>query len=224
MNTCSSEADENPYKNTASIEANKEPKTSNTVEVEIKQPNFEVIKEQRIKGEAGFTKAKLQAEVGETVEYKITVKNTGQTTVKFEALKDSNCSNFVPALGAFELAAGAEKSYTCEHVLTEADRPVYKNVAIVKGGEKEKETPPVEVEVGEPKFEIHKEQRIQGEGSFTTAKLSSEAGKKVEYQVVVKNTGNTTLKFSALKDAKCSSVLPAGETIVESWGIGDVHV
>ena len=94
-----SAADENPYKNSATIEANKEPKTSNTVEVEIKQPNFEVIKEQRIKGEAGFTNAKLQAEVGETVEYKITVKNTGGTTVKFEALKDSNCSNFVPALG-----------------------------------------------------------------------------------------------------------------------------
>ena len=86
----------------------------------------------------------------------------------------------------------------------------------MKGGEKEKETPPVEVEVGEPKFEIHKEQRIQGEGSFTTAKLSSEAGKKVEYQVVVKNTGNTTLKFSALKDAKCSSVLPAGETSLKA--------
>ena len=53
------------------------------------------------------------------MEYRITVKNTGQTTLKFEALKDSKCTNFVPALGAFELAAGAEKVYTCEHVLTE---------------------------------------------------------------------------------------------------------
>ncbi len=210
------EADKPVYTNTASIEGGKETKTSNTVEVEINPPNFEVIKEQRIKGEASFTKAKLKAEVGETVEYKITVKNTGLTTVKFEALKDANCTNFVPALGAFELAPGGEKGYTCEHVLTEADRPVYKNVAIVKGSEKEKETPPVEVEVGEPGFSIHKEQRIAGEPAYTAAKLVSEAGKKVEYKITVTNTGNTTLKFGALKDAKCTGVLPAGETMLKA--------
>ncbi len=150
------------------------------------------------------------------MEYKITVKNTGLTTVKFEALKDANCTNFVPALGAFELAPGGEKGYTCEHVLTEADRPVYKNVAIVKGSEKEKETPPVEVEVGEPGFSIHKEQRVAGEPAYTAAKLVSEAGKKVEYKITVTNTGNTTLKFGALKDAKCTGVLPAGETMLKA--------
>ena len=63
-----------------------------------------------------------------------------------------------------------------------------------KGGEKEKETSnTVEVEVEEHRnFEIKKEQRIAGEASFTTAKLSSEVGKKVEYMITVKNTGNTT--------------------------------
>ena len=94
---------------------------------------------------------------------------------------------------------------------------IYTNAAIVKGGEKEKETPPVEIEVKEThSFEIKKEQRIAGEGSFTTAKLSSEAGKKVEYRIMVTNTGNTTLKFSALKDTKCSNVLPAGETTLKA--------
>ena len=134
------EADENPYKNTASIEANKETKTSNTVEVEIKQPNFEVIKEQRIKGEAGYTIApKLKAEVGETVEYRITVKNTGKTTLKFEALKDSKCTNFVAGVGArSNWLPGAEKVYTCEHVLVEGDGPVYKNVASVERRRKRK--------------------------------------------------------------------------------------
>ena len=213
------EGDENPYKNTASIEANKETKTSNTVEVEIKRPNFEVIKEQRIKGEANYSVSPplLKAEVGDTVEYRITVKNTGNTSLSFEALKDSKCTNFSPALAPFVLAAGAEKVYTCEHVLVEGDGPIYKNVASAKAGEKEKPSKEVEVEVKERhEFEIEKEQRIQGEGSFTTAKLSSEAGKKVEYQVVVKNTGNTTLKFSALKDTKCSGILPAGETTLKA--------
>ena len=72
-----------------------------------------------------------------------------------------------------ELLAGARrvrtrawreaKVYTCEHVLVEGDGPIYTNVATAKGGEKEKETPPVEVEVKEThEFEIKKEQRIAG--------------------------------------------------------------
>ncbi len=44
------EGDENPYKNTASISGGGVEKTSNTVEVEIKNPNFTVIKEQRLEG------------------------------------------------------------------------------------------------------------------------------------------------------------------------------
>ncbi len=211
------EGDENPYKNTASITGGGVEKTSNTVEVEIKKPNFEVIKEQRLKGETNYTTVLLHGSVGETVEYKITVKNTGNTTIKFEALKDSKCTNFVPALAAFELGPGASQVYTCEHVLVEGDGPIYQNAAAVKGGEKEKESPPVEVEVKEThEFEIKKEQRIAGEAGFTPAKLSSEVGKKVEYKVTVKNTGNTTLKFSVLKDVKCTGVTPAGETTLKA--------
>ena len=213
------EADENPYKNTASIEANKETKTSNTVEVEIKRPNFEVKKEQRIKGEADYSISppKLKAEVGETVEYRITVKNTGNTTLKFEALKDAKCTNFSPALAAFVLAPGRKRSTRANTCWWKATGRSTRTWRPMKAGEKEKPSKEVEVEVKERhEFEIEKEQRMQGEGSFTTAKLSSEAGKKVEYQMVVKNTGNTTLKFSALKDTKCSGVLPAGETTLKA--------
>ena len=78
-----------------------------------------MIKEQRIKGEASYTTAETDSEVGETVEYKITVTNTGKTNLKFEALKDTKCTNFSPALAAFELAPAGEKVYTCEHVLVD---------------------------------------------------------------------------------------------------------
>ena len=120
--------------------------TSNTVEVEVLIPNFTVKKEQRIKGEATYTTAKLKAEVGATIEYKITVSNTGGTTLKFGALKDAKCTNIQPA-GETSLKAGESESFTCEHVLVEADSPIYTNVATIEGGGKEKETPPVEVEV-----------------------------------------------------------------------------
>ena len=129
-----------------------------------------------------------------------------------------------PAVRETSLKAGESESFTCEHVLTAADKPVYTNVASIEGGGKEEKTPPVEVEVEEPGFSIHKEQRIAGEAGFTSAKLVSEVGKKVEYKIVVTNTGNTTLKFGALKDAKCSNVLPAGETLLKAGEADDVHV
>ena len=208
------EADAPVYTNTGSIVGGTKEMTSNTVEVEVLVPNFTVKKEQRIKGEAGYTTAKLKAEVGQTVEYKITVSNTGGTTLKFGALKDPKCTNIMPA-GETSLKPTESESFTCEHVLTSADKPVYTNVATIEGGGKEKTTPPVEVEVEEPSFSIHKEQRIAGEVGYTAAKLVSEVGKKVEYKIVVTNTGNTTLKFGALKDTKCSGILPAGETTLK---------
>ena len=217
------EADAPVYTNTGSIVGGTKEMTSNTVEVEVLVPNFTVKKEQRIKGEAGYTTAKLKAEVGQTVEYKITVSNTGGTTLKFGALKDPKCTNIMPA-GETSLKPTESESFTCEHVLTSADKPVYTNVATIEGGGKEKTTPPVEVEVEEPSFSIHKEQRIAGEVGYTAAKLVSEVGKKVEYKIVVTNTGNTTLKFGALKDTKCSGISAGWGNDVETDGIGVVHV
>ena len=217
------EADAPVYTNTGSIVGGTKEMTSNTVEVEVLVPNFTVKKEQRIKGEAGYTTAKLKAEVGQTVEYKITVSNTGGTTLKFGALKDPKCTNIMPA-GETSLKPTESESFTCEHVLTSADKPVYTNVATIEGGGKEKTTPPVEVEVEEPSFSIHKEQRIAGEVGYTAAKLVSEVGKKVEYKIVVTNTGNTTLKFGALKDTKCSGISAGWGNVVETDGIGVVYV
>ena len=159
------------------------------------------------------------------MEYKITVTNTGGTTLKFGALKDAKCTNISPALGNVVRRPGeseqASRANTC---WSKAMGLIYTNVATIEGGGKEKETPPVEVEVEHPSFSIHKEQRIAGEAGFTTAKLVSEPGKKVEYKIMVSNTGNTTLKFGALKDAKCSGDPAGWGNVVESWGIRDVYV
>ena len=126
-------------------------KPSNTVEVEIKKPNFEVIKEQRIKGEATYTTAKLKAEVGRDRGIQDHGEEHGEHDPEIRSAERHEMH---------ELLAGARrrsnwrlvrtKVYTCEHVLVEGDGPIYKNVATAKGGEKEKETPPVEVEVEEP--------------------------------------------------------------------------
>ena len=66
----------------------------------------------------------------------------------------------------------------------------------------------------EPGFTIEKKQRIAKSGqAFTTATLIAEVGQKVEYVIIVKNTGNVPLKFSNFMDEPCtgkSCGLPEG--------------
>ncbi len=214
-------------------------KESNKVEVivEPESPEFLIHKEQRLHGEAGYTTAKLTGKVGQTVEYKITVENTGNVALHFTALTDAHCSNIAPS-GGTELAPGGKESFTCEHTLAKGDESPYVNVAAIEGcsktpaAEKEgyscghgygktpgtpckfKESNKVEVglEPEEPNFTIIKKQRIGSSGSYTTEKLSAEVGQTVDYQITVENTGNVAIKFGSLSDAKCTNIQPAGST------------
>ena len=206
-------------------------KESNKVEVGL-SPSFAIKKEQRIKGESSYTTAKLKAKVGQTVEYLITVENTGSAAVTFGSLSDAKCTNIKPT-GSFELSAGGKKTFTCEHVLGEGDRPVYTNVASIEGclkstekeypcGQgygkspgtpckvKESNTVEVEVELETPSFSIKKEQRIKGESSYTAAKLKAKVGQTVEYLITVENTGGSAVTFGSLSDAKCTNIQPSG--------------
>ena len=99
---------------------------SNKVEVgvEPETPEFVIHKEQRFHGESNYTTSKLTGKIGETVEYKITVENTGNVALHFTALTDAKCSNIAPS-SQTELAPGAKESFTCEHTLVKADEPVY---------------------------------------------------------------------------------------------------
>ena len=196
--------DENPYTNTASVDFGGKEITSNKVEVEV-EPEFTVIKEQRLKGEANYTKAVLKGKVGEVVEYKLTVTNTGAGSIKFEAIKDPKCENIQPAPAPFELKSGESKSYTCEHMLSKNDPNPYVNVATIEGGGKEKPSEKVEVEV-EPEFTVIKEQRLKGEANYTKAVLKGKVGETVEYKLTVTNTGAGSIKFEAIKDSKCANI------------------
>jgi len=70
----------------------------------------------------------------------------------------------------------------------------------------------------EPAFTIEKQQRLKGEASYTTAELTAEVGQTVEYEIVVENTGNVTLKFSKLSDANCEGISPSGEVEIAPGG------
>ena len=199
--------------------------------------NFEIQKEQRIRGEGSFTTSKLTGAVGQTVEYRITVKNTGNSTLTFAALSDTGCTNLSPS-GGTDLKAGESETFTCEHLLTEADHSVHTNVASIEGclestqnqypcGHgysqmpgtpcKVKESNKVEVGLS-PNFAIKKEQRIKGESSYTAAKLKAKVGQTVEYLITVENTGSSAVTFGSLSDAKCTNIKPTGSFELAAGG------
>ena len=201
--------------NEASIEGNEGTgtETSNKVTTTVAaEPTFTIEKFQRIKGEPTYTTSEVTGALGQIVEYKIVVTNTGNVTLKFGALKDTNCEGITPS-GATELAVGKAGTFTCTHTLS-AVGP-YTNEASIEGNEGTgtKTSNKVTAKVpAEPSFSIEKLQKIAGEGTFGASELTGKLGQTVEYKIVVKNTGNVTLKFGALKDTGCEGITPSGAT------------
>jgi hypothetical protein len=110
-------------------------KTSNQVLVEVPaMPALAIEKLQKIMGStSGFTSAQLTAAVGQTVEYKIIVTNSGNVALSLENFTDPHCDaeTIAGGPGKAQLAPGATTTYTCRHVLTTVGG--YTNVATVTG-------------------------------------------------------------------------------------------
>ena len=94
------------------------------------QSGVSILKEQKLAGEASFTTGELTGEVGQTIDYRITVTDGAEADVKLERFADSRCTNL--AGGASELKAGESASWTCEHLLASGDEPSYSNAASVE--------------------------------------------------------------------------------------------
>ena len=199
--------------------------TSNQVEVTVPavsgpgEPGFTIEKLQQISGSgAAFTSSPLAGLVGQTVSYEIVVKNSGNEPLEMSDFLDPHCDagTIAGGPGSSSLAPGAEVAYTCTRLLTNAG--IYVNEASVTGtpsGEAPitHTSEPVEVTVlqGEASFTIEKLQRIAGAGStFTASRLTTEVGKTVEYEIVVRNTGNESLTLSSFTDAHCDAATIAG--------------
>jgi hypothetical protein len=282
-----------------------------SVECARPEPAFTVEKLQRIEGEPSFTAAPLTGEVGQTVDYELIVKDTGNTTLTFSNFEDANCEGIAGGPSG-PLAPGEEATYTCSHLLTtagtyennatvtatppekqgeaithtsntvvvnatepknakgvptiecsssstlsvtwmfsgfpNAEDNVVKEVVKIDGvvaykaiftfngpsgtnmvtipispgpheirvhagwntngvkGETDRRFTSVECARPEPAFTVEKLQRIEGEPSFTAAPLTGEVGQTVDYELIVKDTGNTTLTFSNFEDANCEGI------------------
>jgi hypothetical protein len=110
------------YSNEASIEGSDGTgtKNSNKVEVEVPpEPDFTIEKLQEIAGSGeGFVRSQLTAEVGQTVDCEIVVRNTGNVPLTFSNFTDANCENVGGGLGAGSVAPKGAITYTCAQLLT----------------------------------------------------------------------------------------------------------
>ncbi len=86
--------------------------------------NFSVSVSQEVaESDAGFTSANVTGEVGQTVDYRIEVKNTGWVPLSFPTFSDPKCDPGTiaggPGLGT--IVRNETTTYTCSHQLTGAD-------------------------------------------------------------------------------------------------------
>lgn len=136
------------YSNTATDTGNPpagegEPIThsSNTVVVNVvPEPAFTIEKRQEIAGSgAGYTKEVLKGKVGWTVNYQVTVTNTGNTPLTFGGFSDAKCDEGTISGGpGATLAPGESAVYTCTHLITEADKSAH----VVENAATDTGTPP----------------------------------------------------------------------------------
>ena len=152
------------------------------------KPGFTITKFQQIRESGkGFTAGALVGSVGQTVDYELIVKNTGNTPLTFSNFTDTKCVEIVE--GANELQPGEETTYTCHHVITEVGDWV--NEGTITGTPPDE--PPIthtsnQVVVYDALFKIEKLQRLSSDEPFTTFELSGTVGQVVEYEIVVRNT------------------------------------
>jgi FG-GAP repeat len=95
-------------------------------------PKFTIEKQQELAGEATYTNSELTAVIGQTVDYRITVANTGDVALEFSELNDPNCTGISPS-GTRTIGAGESQTYTCHHELTASGS--YSNQASIEGNE-----------------------------------------------------------------------------------------
>jgi hypothetical protein len=162
-----------------------------------------------------YTSAPVTGLIGETVDYEIVVKNTGNVplTITSADIVDPHCGAISGGPSPQPLDMGKSTTFTCTHVLTEAGS--YANTAEVSG------VPPAGPPIGvtsntvvvevppppdlpQPGLSVEKLQEIVGgTGTYTTSPVTGQVGQIVQYEIVVHNTGNVSLQLSSFSDPQC---------------------
>lgn len=163
-------------------------------------PAFTIEKEQTIAGSGKpFTTAKLAADVGQTVDYRLLVTNTGNTPLNFGPLIDPRCSS-ISGGSENPIEPFATIEFTCSHTLTTADEgSEYTNVGEITGTPEPGEGEPIRersnlVAVGpvgpEPKEEEGGGGKKEGGGTEPTPPPPNPGGNPPSKQEILNTTNS----------------------------------
>ncbi len=197
-------------------------------------PGISLVKLERDGSSGSFTHGPITGKVGDTIDYQMTVINTGNTSLVI-TFTDPHCDAgtlSVPTVlgGTFDrttstLSSGGELQYTCSHVLQTGDVPQFPNTATVTGqppqGSPVSATDTVVALLNSPGMRVTKLQRDGSSGTFTTAPITAMVGDTIQYEIQVTNTGNTTLALS-LSDPHCDAGTIGGPTALSGTLNGNV--
>ena len=153
--------------------------------------------------------------LNEVIGYKITAMNTGNQTMKNVVVTDELTGD---EWTIKTLAPGKSETFTTEYTVTEKDILAGKvvNVATAAGDNTNPEGSEPEVDPGEteveteeekPSFTADKKLTNKGTGADGAFKVGDEA----KFDIVVKNTGNVTLKNVTVEERLAGATIVAGE-------------
>ena len=164
-----------------------------------------------------------KAEVNDTIEYAVIVKNTGNVTLKEVTINDEKL-NIKDRKESVTLAPGAETtiqlgSYTVTQADVDKQEKIYNTVTANGTDGTDPGTPVVDKTEG---VKVTKTSNlVKAEGNKVAEK--AEVNDTIEYAVIVKNTGNVTLKEVTINDEKLNikdrkesvTLAPGAETTIQ---------
>ena len=160
--------------------------------------------------EPGYTRSALTAKIGETVEYEVVITNTGSVPLTF-GFHDLICEQISFFPESDPVPPGKDEVHTCSHLLTSTGvwaNEASSSAAEFSGGASlgEEASNKVTVEVpAEPGVSVETLQAIRGTGAeYTAWPISGTVGESVNYEAIVKNTGNVAVRLTGFHDAACA--------------------
>ena len=96
----------------------------------IPPPAVSLVKTERVGATGAFVRGPVRGKVGQRVDYRLTVTNTGTVSIK-ATVTDPGCdAGTLKPVGAALLNPGASFTFTCSHVLRASDGSTYVNVGV----------------------------------------------------------------------------------------------
>ena len=96
----------------------------------VPPPAVSLVKTERVGTTGAFVRGPVRGTVGQRVDYRLTVTNTGTVTIK-ATVTDPGCdAGTLKPVGAAVLNPGASFTFTCSHLLRARDGSTYVNVAV----------------------------------------------------------------------------------------------